>query len=65
MLQHAHETCVGPEAEGKCPINTAGAEPGKNVQGPQPLLIPAIYEEEIGLNGPIAKLPGNNPIVLP
>ena len=24
--------------------------------------IPAPFEEEIGLNGPIAKLPGNNPV---
>lgn len=23
---------------------------------------PAIYEEDIGLNGPISKLPGNNPV---
>ena len=23
---------------------------------------PAVYEEEIGLNGPISKLPGNNPV---
>ena len=57
-LQTAHQTC-GPDY---CPINIAGAEPGKNVQEPQILIHPAIYEEEIGLNGPVSKLPGNNPV---
>jgi len=53
-LQHAHETCIN---AADCP--TLGNQGIKS----QPLIYPAIYEEEIGLNGTIAKLPGNNPVV--
>jgi len=61
-LQTAHQTCLGP-TDAQCPINTAGAAPGQNVQGPQPLMYPAVYEEDIGLRGnPISQLPGNNPV---
>lgn len=60
-LQTAHQTCLGP-TDAECPINTAGAAPGQNQQGPQTLIYPAIYEEDIGLTGPIAALPGNNPV---
>jgi len=55
-LQAAHASCNG---GADCPI--LGNQPGN----PQKLMYPAIYEEEIGLNGPIPKLPGNNPINWP
>jgi len=60
-LQTAHQTCLGP-TDAQCPINTAGAAPGQNQEGPAPLIFPAVYEEDIGLHNPIAKLPGNNPV---
>jgi len=56
LLQTAHHDCIN---SGNCP--TLGNQGGKR----QPLIFPAIYEEEVGLNGPIPKLPGNNPIVWP
>jgi len=52
-LQHAHETCIN---AADCPA--LGNQPAN----PQKLIFPAVYEEEIGLNGVIDKLPGNNPI---
>jgi len=56
LLQTAHHDCIN---SGNCP--TLGNQGGKR----QPLIFPAVYEEEIGLNGPIPKLPGNNPVVFP
>jgi len=56
LLQTAHKDCV---AASDCP--TLGNQPRQ----PQTLIYPAIYEEEVGLNGPIPKLPGNNPVVWP
>jgi len=53
LLQTAHRDCVN---AADCP--TLGNQPGQA----QKLLYPAIFEEEIGLNGPIDKLPGNNPV---
>jgi len=56
LLQTAHHDCVGPS---NCPkLGNQGAVPRDPIY-------PAKYEEEIGLNGPIAKLPGNNDIVWP
>jgi len=52
-LQHAHENCIN---AADCP--TLGNKP----QTKEKLIYPAIYEEEIGLNGTISSLPGNNPI---
>jgi len=52
-LQNAHRDCVN---AADCP--TLGNQPAN----PQKLITPAIFEEEIGLNGPIPKLPGNNPV---
>jgi len=52
-LQHAHANCIN---AADCP--TLGNQPGAAV----PLIYPAIYEEDVGFNGPIAKLPGNNPV---
>jgi len=52
-LQHAHANCVN---AADCP--TLGNQPGAAV----PLIYPATYEEDVGFNGPISKLPGNNPI---
>jgi len=56
LLQTAHMDCLGPS---DCP------KLGKQGMMPRPLIYPAIYEEEIGLHGPIPALPGNNPIVWP
>jgi len=56
LLQTAHRDCLGPS---DCP------KLGNQHYQPRPLLFPAIYDEEIGLNGPIATLPGNNPVVWP
>jgi len=56
LLQTAHRDCLGPS---NCP------QLGKQQPGPRPLVYPAIYEEEIGLHGPIPSLPGNNPVVWP
>ncbi|EJD50411.1 hypothetical protein AURDEDRAFT_58391 [Auricularia subglabra TFB-10046 SS5] len=60
-LQHAHETCLGP---GNCPIETLGSTPDQPPRrGPAPLQVPAVFEEDIGLDGAIIdKLPGNNPV---
>jgi len=55
-LQTAHKDCVGPST---CP--TLGTQGREN----RTLIYPAMYEEEIGLNGPIPKLPGNNPVFWP
>jgi len=55
-LQTAHKDCVGPS---DCP--TLGNQPSST----RPLMYPAIFEEQIGLNGPIASLPGNNPVNFP
>jgi hypothetical protein len=52
-LQNAHANCIN---AADCP--TLGNQPGAAV----PLIYPAVYEEDVGFNGPIAKLPGNNPI---
>jgi len=56
LLQTAHKDCV---SAADCP--KLGNQPGK----PQKLIYPAIYEEEVGLNGPIHSLPGNNTVVWP
>jgi len=56
LLQTAHKDCI---SAANCP--KLGNQPGK----PQPLIHPAIYEEEVGLHGPIPSLPGNNPVVWP
>jgi len=53
LLQTAHRDCI---SAADCP--TLGNQPGN----PQTLIYPAVYEEEVGLNGPIGKLPGNNPV---
>jgi len=52
-LQTAHKDCVG---SSDCP--TLGNKP----QTTETLMTPAVYEEQIGLNGPVASLPGNNPV---
>jgi hypothetical protein len=57
LLQNAHAACV---TSANCP--TLGNQP----QSTRPLLHPAVYEEQIGLNGPISlPLPGGNPVVFP
>jgi len=56
LLQTAHMDCAGPS---DCP------KLGNQGMTPRPLIYPAIYEEEIGLHGPIASLPGNNTVVWP
>jgi len=56
LLQTAHQDCV---TSADCP------KLGNQPQQSRSLIYPAIYEEEIGLHGPIASLPGNNPVVWP
>jgi len=56
LLQTAHRDCV---TSANCP------KLGNQPQESRPLIFPAIYEEEVGLNGPIASLPGNNSFVWP
>jgi len=56
LLQTAHRDCI---TSANCP------KLGNQGQEHRPLIYPAVYEEEIGLNGPIPKLPGNNPIIWP
>jgi len=56
LLQTAHRDCVGAS---DCP--KLGNQPSQS----QKLITPAIFEEELGLNGPIKTLPGNNPVVFP
>lgn len=60
-LQTAHQTCLSPS---NCPIDVEGSSAADSpVQGPQPLMYPAVYEEAIGLkSGPISRLAGNNPV---
>jgi len=53
-LQHAHANCI---SAADCP--TLGNQPAQS----RTLITPAIFEEELGLHGPIPKLPGNNPVV--
>ncbi|KAG4437880.1 hypothetical protein IFR05_006640 [Cadophora sp. M221] len=46
-----------------CAWNSFGTPDGKEgVKRDLDPEIPAVFEEEIGLNGPIAKLPGDNPV---
>jgi len=56
LLQTAHRDCV---QASNCP--TLGNQQSQS----QPLIYPAVYEEQVGLNGPIPQLPGNNPVVFP
>ncbi|KAH7100837.1 hypothetical protein BKA62DRAFT_207321 [Auriculariales sp. MPI-PUGE-AT-0066] len=60
ILQEVYDNCEA----GNCPINDAGSSADEPpVQGPQTLLSPAVYEEDIGLDGnTIPTLPGNNPV---
>jgi len=58
LLQTAHKDCVN---AANCP------KLGNQPMQPKPLIFPAIYEEDIGLHGPIpaGPLPGNNTVVWP
>jgi len=56
LLQTAHRDCV---SSADCP------KLGNQPRVTRPLMFPAIYEEEIGLHGPIASLPGNNTVIWP
>jgi len=55
LLQTAHRDCVGPS---DCP------RLGNQAAQPRTLIYPAVYEEEIGLHGPLpaGPLPGNNTV---
>jgi hypothetical protein len=59
-LQNSFADCF---TNDDCPWRAFGTPDGKDgfkeSLNPQ---TPAVYEEEIGLNGPISKLPGNNPV---
>jgi hypothetical protein len=55
-------TCTGLQGvnAATCSLNVNGQGPGSSSnQVPE---VPAIYEEDVGLNGPVAALPGNNPV---
>jgi len=56
LLQTAHRDCIN---AANCP------KLGNQPMTARPLIFPAIYEEEVGLNGPIPSLPGNNPVIWP
>jgi len=56
LLQTAHRDCI---TAADCP--KLGFQPYQN----RTLIYPAVYEEEVGLNGPISSLPGNNPVTWP
>jgi hypothetical protein len=60
-LELAMDTCTGPGGveDPNCSLNVGPNGPG--VEGPQELETPAPVEE-VGLNGPLDKLPGNNPV---
>ena len=63
-LQHSFGNCTGPGSA--CAWNSFGTPDGK--QGQKSLQSPdvkAVYEVEVGLNGPLTKLPGNNPVYTP
>jgi len=55
-LQNAHANCIN---AANCP------NLGFQAATSRTLITPAMYEEEVGLNGPISKLPGNNPFTWP
>jgi Domain of unknown function (DUF1996) len=63
-LQNSFANCTG--IGSACAWNSFGTPNGqqgqKSMQVPE---VPAIFEEEIGLNGPLTKLPGNNPVFVP
>ena len=60
-LGNAFSTCTGPQGidSPSCSLNAGKAPGSASDQLPE---VPAKFEEEIGLNGPIAALPGNNPV---
>lgn len=65
MLQESFENCEcgnAPCNVQTCPVRFQGVEEGENVQKTRVLLTPAVFEEEIGLNMALEKLPGNNPV---
>lgn len=67
ILQKSFENCdCGGDGEvcdvTTCPVRFQGEMTGDNIQMTRTLLTPAVFEEEIGLNGPIDKLPGDNPV---
>lgn len=59
-LQESFANCFDND---NCPWRAFGSpggkEPNKEQRDPE---IAPVYEEEVGLNGPLAKLPGNNPV---
>lgn len=60
-LERAMETCTGPNGvnDADCSLNVGPNGPGQ--AGPQELEV-APPDEEVGENGPLDKLPGNNPV---
>lgn len=63
ILQSSFQNCNG-ASPSQCEVQVYELPPGATpTQATQPLITPAIYEEDLGLAGdPIAKLPGNNPV---
>ena len=66
ILQNSFQNCQGSTPE-TCEVRGYELPPGTTPQqATQPLIHPAIYEEDIGLKGnAIPKLPGNNPVYKP
>jgi hypothetical protein len=60
-LERSIQTCTGPNGvyDANCSLNVGPDGPGR--AGEQPLEV-APPTEQVGLNGPLSKLPGNNPV---
>ncbi|CAI6013883.1 hypothetical protein V2G26_003837 [Clonostachys chloroleuca] len=60
-FERAMDTCTGPNGvnDVNCSLNVGPNGPGQ--AGPQELEVPA-PNEEVGENGPLDRLPGNNPV---
>jgi hypothetical protein len=59
-LNNSFATCFNST---DCPWRSFGTPNGQDGQKlPMSPQVPAPYEEQIGLNGPISQLPGNNPV---
>ncbi|KAG5929020.1 hypothetical protein E4U42_007447 [Claviceps africana] len=61
-LERAIATCSGPGGvlSRNCSLNVGPDGPGRASQ--QPLEIPPPFNEEVGFNGPLDRLPGHNPV---
>jgi hypothetical protein len=60
-LENAIRTCTGPNGvnDANCSLNVGPNGPGRASRQPLQVNPP---NEEVGLNGRLSKLPGNNPV---